>query len=175
MALIITVSIIYNTVRLGISPMPSSHKAYRTMMQLADETDSGTIIDFGSGWGNLVIPIAKRYPHRQIIGYELSYLPWLTSRLLKQLLGLKNLTVHRQDFYQADLSSASVLVCYLFPQAMQKISDKLRLEQSNVNFLISNNFALPSWQPIKTIQVDDFYKSPVYLYKISNKSENEYI
>lgn len=138
------------------------------MMQLTDETGTGAIVDLGSGWGNFVLRIAKRCPERKIVGYELSFLPWLTSTCLKKLLGLKNLTLHRQDFYQADLSSASVLVCYLFPQAMEKISHKLQVEeQSSVGFLISNNFALPSWQPCKTMQLNDFYKSPVYLYKIS--------
>ncbi|PKI14366.1 SAM-dependent methyltransferase [Colwellia sp. 12G3] len=159
-------SIVFSTVKLGITPMPSSNKAYFAMMQLADETGNGTIIDLGSGWGNFVIRMAQKYPQRQIVGYELSYLPWLTSTLLKKVLGLKNLTLHRQDFYKADLSAASVLVCYLFPEAMGKINDKLRSDQADINFLISNNFALPSWQSSKTIRLDDFYKSPVYLYKI---------
>jgi len=149
--------------------MPSSNKAYLAMMQLVDETGTGNIVDLGSGWGNFVIRIAKRYPQRQIVGYELSFLPWLMSTFLKKVLGLKNLTLHRQNFYQADLSKTSVLVCYLFPKAMEKISHKLQVEQSNVNFVISNNFALPSWQASKTIQLNDFYKSPVYLYKISQE------
>jgi len=166
--LLITVSIIYNTVKLGISPMPSSNKAYLAMMQLADETGSGTLIDLGSGWGNFVIGIAKKYPHRKIVGYELSYLPWLVSSLLKKIYGLKNLTLNRQNFYQADLSDASVLVCYLFPEAMKKIGNKLQLEQSTIQYLISNNFALPKSEPLKTIQLNDFYKSPVYLYKMSD-------
>ena len=162
---LITISIVYNTIRLGISPMPSSSKAHLAMMQLVDETGKGTIIDLGSGWGNVVIRIAKRYPQRQIVGYELSFLPWLTSMCIKKTLGLKNLTLHRTNFYLADLSKASVLICYLFPEAMEKISHKLLIRKSAVNFLISNNFALPSWQVYKTIQVNDFYKSPVYLYK----------
>ncbi len=137
------------------------------MMQLVDETGTGNIVDLGSGWGNFVIRIAKQYPQRQIIGYELSFLPWLMSTFLKKVLGLKNLTLHRQNFYQADLSKTSVLVCYLFPEAMNKISTKLQVEQSSVRFVISNNFALPAWQPFKKIQLNDFYKSPVYLYKIS--------
>lgn len=166
--LFVTSTVIYSTVKLGISPMPSSHKAYLAMMQLADETGTGTIIDMGSGWGNFVIPIAKKYPQRQIVGYELSYLPWLTSTLLKKLLGLKNLTLYRQNFYKADLSKASVLVCYLFPEAMDKISKKLRLDQASVNFVISNNFVLPLWQHSKVIRINDFYKSPVYLYDMSN-------
>ena len=149
--------------------MPSSNKAYLAMMQLVDETGSGTIVDLGSGWGNFVIRIAKRYPQRQVVGYELSFLPWLTSSCLKKVLGLQNLTLHRKNFYLADFSKASVLICYLFPEAMEKISHKLKVEKPNVSFLISNNFALPSWPVTKTIQLNDFYKSPVYLYKISQK------
>jgi len=145
--------------------MPSSSKAYLAMMQLVDETDTGVIADLGSGWGNVVIRLAKKYPNRKVIGYELSYLPWLISTILKKLLGLKNLMVYRQDFYQADLSKVSVVVCYLFPEAMTKISEKLQLEKPNIEFLISNNFALPNLQPNTVIKVDDFYKSPVYLYK----------
>ena len=120
----------------------------------------------GSGWGSFVIRIAKKNPQREIIGYELSLLPWLISRLLKKVLSIKNLTLHRQNFYNVNLSDASVLVCYLYPDAMDRIKDKLLLEQSAVDFLISNNFALPSWQPYKVVKLDDFYKSPIYLYKI---------
>lgn len=167
-AALITISLIYSTVKLGISPMPSSNKAYNTMMELVDMTGTGTIIDLGSGWGNFVIRIARKNQQRQVIGYELSLLPWLTSTLLKKSLGLQNLTLYRQNFYNVNLPDASVLVCYLYPEAMEKIKSKLLLEQPNIDFLISNNFALPSWQSYKVIPIDDFYKSPIYLYKIGN-------
>jgi hypothetical protein len=163
---IITVSVIYSTVTLGISPMPSSRKAYDTMMTLVNETGTGAIIDLGSGWGNFVIRIAQKNPERQIVGYELSLLPWLTSILLKKIFNLDNLTLYRQNFYHANLSNASVLVCYLYPEAMQKITHKLLLEQPNVDFLISNNFALPGWPSYKVVTLADFYQSPIYFYKI---------
>lgn len=166
---VVVLSIVYSTVRLGISPMPSSAKAYQAMMSLVDDTSDGLIIDLGSGWGNFVIPLAKRYPQRPIIGYELSLLPWLVSVLLKYSLGLKNLTLYRQDFLKADLAGASVLVCYLYPEAMKKIESKLLLEKPDVGVLISNNFALPGWKVDRVIQINDFYKSPIYRYKISSK------
>jgi hypothetical protein len=148
--------------------MPSSSKAYKSMVKLVDQTGSGPVIDLGSGWGNFVIPIAKSNPQRKIVGYELSFLPWFISTILKKIMGLKNLTLYRKNFYKMDLPPASVLVCYLYPEAMKKIKNKLILEQPEVDFLISNNFAIPSWQPYKMISLDDFYKSPVYLYKIGN-------
>ena len=171
-------SIVFSTIKAGIPPMPSSNKAHCAMLKLVDEadntdeidnntaaTDIGAIVDLGSGWGSLVIRIAKKYPQRKIVGYELSFLPWLISKLLKNLLGLNNLTLHRTDFFKVDLSNASVVVCYLYPGAMKKLSDKLHAENNTINFLISNNFSLPTWKPYKTIQIDDFYKSTVYLYK----------
>ena len=165
-ATLMTVSLIYSTVKLGISPMPSSNKAYKKMVEFVDITGTGAIIDLGSGWGNFVIRVAKQTPHRQVIGYEMSYLPWLTSTLLKKLFGLQNLTLYRKNFYNGNLPDASVLVCYLYPEAMEKIKNKLLSEQPNIDFIISNNFALPSWQPYKVRPINDFYKSPIYLYKI---------
>jgi hypothetical protein len=165
----ITLSLIYSSVKLGISPMPSSSKAYDAMMKLAGETGAGPLIDLGSGWGDFVIRAAKRNPHRQIVGYELSILPWLTSVILKKILKLNNLTLYRQDFFKAQLPSASVLICYLYPKAMSKIQNQLLLKQPEITFIISNNFALPSSKPFKVIKLNDFYKSPIYLYKIAKE------
>jgi len=140
------------------------------MSKLVDETGAGPIIDLGSGWGNFVLPIARRNPQRQVIGYELSFLPWLTSVFFKKVMALDNLTLYRRNFYKINLPAASVLVCYLYPEAMNKIRKKLLVEQPEIDFLISNNFAIPSWQPYKLLQLNDFYKSPVYLYKIHNRN-----
>lgn len=164
---IVGASIIFSTVKVGISPMPSSRKAYQAILALADETGTGSIYDLGSGWGNLVIRLARKYPDRQVVAYEISFFPWLTTMFLKRVFNLNNLTLHREDFLKADLSNASVVICYLFPVVMAEIKTKLIHSHSNLDFIISNNFALPSYQATKVIQLTDFYKSPVYLYHIS--------
>ncbi len=165
------VSIVWSTLVLGISPMPSSKKARQAMMQLTHETGTGPIFELGSGWGNLLIPLAKIYPRRKIVGYELSLMSWLTTIILKRVLGLKNLQVYRQNFLHADLTNASVILCYLFPGGMQGIENKLNTEGGKLEYLISNNFAFPSHKPSKTIQLNDLYKSPVYLYDLKRKDE----
>ncbi len=164
--LLVGLSIVWSTMTTGISPMPSSKKACLAMITLIDKTTTGPIYELGSGWGNLAVHLALAFPRRQIVGYEISIVPWLCSLLIKKLLRLKNLTLYRQDFLTADLSTASVIVCYLFPAAMVAIEKKLASGQNGNGVLISNNFALPSYQPQKQIQLDDFYKSPVYLYRL---------
>ena len=160
-------SIVFSTLKIGISPMPSSKKAYEAMMALVGETGTGPIYDLGSGWGSLVIRLARKYPHRQVVGYELSLFPWLTTKLIKRVLGLRNVEVYREDFLKADLSGATVITCYLFPAAMEAIKAKLDFGKGNLRFVISNNFALPGCEASKAIQLNDFYRSPVYLYRMT--------
>ncbi len=134
-------------------------------MKTAIERDRGPIFELGSGWGGLLITLAKKNPQREIVGYELSILPWLSSVMLIKILGLKNVNVYRHNFLKADLSSASVIFCYLYPGGMNALEGKLKLEHGALEYLVSNNFSLSSHKPIKTIQLNDLYQSPVYLYK----------
>lgn len=161
----IGLSIIWSTLVCGITPMPSSRKAREAMLELSENTGQGAIYELGSGWGNLLIPLAKKYPNRKVIGYELSMLPWLTTILLSKILRLNNVTVYRKDFLKEDLSGASVIFCYLFSDVMTKLERKIDEESICLKYLISNNFSLPSHQSFKTVQIDDFYKSPILLYK----------
>ncbi|WDE00181.1 class I SAM-dependent methyltransferase [Thalassomonas actiniarum] len=164
--ILMALSIIYSTLAVGISPMPSSGKARQAMLKLCKDTGKGEIVDFGSGWGHFVIAAAKTFPDRKITGYELSWIPYLTAYALKFIFNLNNLTLKRADFLTAELSSTSVLVCYLYPGAMKAIADKLATEQHHLHYIISNNFACPTLMPTKTLQLDDFYRSPVYLYRL---------
>ena len=169
LCLLIAISITWSTIAVGISPMPSSKKARQAMLNLCDHTGSGEIVDLGCGWGHFVIAAAKRYPQRKVTGYELSFIPYITALVLKWLFRLKNLTLKRVNFLTADLSTASVLVCYLFPKAMQAIEEKLTREEHNIEYLISNNFACPSLNATQTIRINDFYLSPIYIYQMKNQ------
>ena len=167
--LIIILSILWSTLNVGISPMPSSMRAYEAVAKFTEDTGNGPIIDLGSGWGNVVIRLAKAYPEREVIGYELSLLPWFISQLLKSILRLKNLRIYRKNFLAANFADESVLICYLVPESMAKIQKKLKTEQHHVRYLISNNFALPLHTPEHTVTLNDFYNSPVYRYRMKAK------
>ena len=136
------------------------------MLALCDETGDGPIYELGSGWGNMVVALAKRYPQRSIVAYEASLLPWLVSVVWVKALGLQNVQVRRQNFLHADLSDAQVMVCYLFPKGMVKLQAKLADKAGSLNYLISHHFALPHHEPIQILRLKDAYKTPIYLYKV---------
>jgi hypothetical protein len=87
-----------------------------------------------------------------------------------KVLDLKNVQVHRKNYLNEDLSDASVIICYLlsvicylFPAGMLSIENKLKIDSEKLQYLISNNVSLPSHKPYETIQLNDLYKSPVYI------------
>lgn len=148
--------------------MMSSATARRAMLEALDRSSelpvSGPIIDLGSGWGTLIIAVAKKYPKQQVVGYELSWLPWIFSVFWKCILGLDNLTIYRKDFKTLDINHASVLYCYLFSEAMAILEQNLTQERSDNIVIISNTFALPNNKPSDTIQLDDFHRTKIYTY-----------
>jgi hypothetical protein len=162
--LLAIISIVWSTLKTGMSPMISSGKAREAMLASISEPIDGPLIDLGSGWGTIVIALARKYPHQQVIGYELSWLPWMVSVIWKYSLGLDNLRLYRKDFSKAELSNASVLFCYLFPGGMLSLQEKLKRELVNEVLIVSNTFALPSCEPIKTIRLKDIHHTPIYVY-----------
>ena len=165
-ALLTVISILWTTLQTGIPPMKSSGKACQAMLASIDRPVNGLLIDLGSGWGTLVIALARKYPHQQVIGYELSWFPWLISIIRKYSLHLENLTLYRKDFKKAELSNASILFCYLSPEGMLSLQEKLKRELSNEILVVSNTFVLPLCQPTKVIRLKDVHQTPIYVYSL---------
>lgn len=162
-------SIIYYGIRLGITPMPSSRKAVATFIDLIPDTTGGKIVDLGSGWGTLAYPIAKRFPHAAIVGYELSPIPWLYSWLKGMFVRRPNLTLRRQSVFDADLSDVNVVVVYLHPAAMRKLGPKFERELRPGTLVLSNTFPVPTWKPAQTIHLGKSWLSTsndIYVYRV---------
>jgi len=163
-------SIAWFTVTTGISPMPSSAKACSAMLRASQQDCSqGTVIDLGCAWGTLVFALARKYPGRRIIGYEVSWLPWMYARLYKAIFGFHHVQIVRKNFLAVDLPEPSMMVCYLYPEGMEALQVKLSQLECNNILLISNTFALPGSEPAETIHLDDLYNSPVYIYRLNHR------
>lgn len=153
-----TCSLLYWTIRLGIGPLPTSGKVSQTLYQHLPDEVHGQIIELGCGWGHLIKKLKQKYPDRTVIGYERSPIPcWVTSRFYRT-------PVRRADFFDADLSEAGLLVCYLYPQAMQRIREELLPKVPSGCIIITHTFALQGLKPETISRSDDLYGTPVYCY-----------
>ena len=162
-----TISIVLTTLRVGISPQPSTSKARNALLELAPEQSFETIFELGSGWGGLAFALAKRYPDTPVCAYELSYVPYLYSKLRLKLAPQDNLQFFRKDFLDTDLSKASLLATYLFPGGMEEIAAQIIPKLKQETILLSNTFALPGFEAEKEVTLNDFYRTRIYRYRIA--------
>lgn len=184
LALAVVLSILIGSLRAGISPMPSSRKAQWAVLSLLEQNrnvDNGrglTLIDCGSGWGHLVFQLARHYPEAKVIGYELSFIPWLVSCLLGRFLLLDNLTIYRKSFMDrvlpVPLGQGDLLFTYLYPKGMAKLADRLKEHaakrpEANTRSqqLISICFALPGFEAEERQILTDLYRTHIYRYALN--------
>lgn len=159
--LLIICQIVYTSIKIGISPMPSSLKACNIMFDLSKKSKSKTIIDVGSGFGFLALFFAFKNPNVKIIGYETSLFPWMISVVAKYICRRENLNFYRKNFLTIEFPSDCLIICYLFPQGMFTLEDKLKHRDIMV---ISNTFSFNKQKPKETKKVNDLYKTPIYVY-----------
>lgn len=164
-------SIVFHTLRTGISPMPTSPRVRRHLLSLLPAETEGTVLELGSGWGTLAFALADHCPRARVVAYELSPLPYAFSRLRQRLAPRRNLQLVRADFFGASFSEASTVVCYLFPGAMTRLAPRLSTELAPGTRILSHTFALRGWKPLRTLVVDDLYRTPLYLYEVPARTD----
>ncbi|MEJ0063075.1 MAG: class I SAM-dependent methyltransferase [Alphaproteobacteria bacterium] len=132
-----------------------------------------TVIDLGSGSGQATWHIAKALPEAQIIGIELSFVPWLRSVIRQKLFGPANLEYKRVDFLTYDISQVDAVFMYLVGKIMERVSAKLRAELKPGALAISNKFPLPGWEPYDTAVPQTLYKTVMLLYRQGGQTRQE--
>ncbi len=164
-------SIIIHSIINGISPMPSSGRAKKRIIETINSIPpGGRIYELGSGWGSIIFPMAGRFPESEITAIENSPVPYLFSKCLGYIFFYRNLIISRENFYEVPLLNADVIFTYLHPNGMKRLKEKFEKELKKNTVVISNTFAVPGWKPVKVNEVSDMYHSKLYVYVIGKTS-----
>ncbi|WEK54954.1 MAG: class I SAM-dependent methyltransferase [Candidatus Cohnella colombiensis] len=162
-ALLSVVSIVFMSWSNGISPMPSASSVRKVVVEIVEKLPgTGTIIEAGSGWGTLALQLARECDNRKIIGIENSLIPYVVSRIFARN---DRLSYRFSNIYTYSYSKDSIIVCYLYPGAMQKLAELARQGRFEGMYLVSVCFALPGWEPVQVLTCKDLYLTKVYMYR----------
>jgi hypothetical protein len=110
----------------------------------------------------------KRYGVRTI-GYEINPLAYLKARF--HSIGCNKISIRYPNFWEADLSRADVIFCYLYPDVMNKLAVKLTSELKSGAIVVSSNFSLPGFVPSKVLRPKSrLHKDRMYLYQFGSEN-----
>lgn len=107
----------------GVPPHPCGSSEAADVVELLKQAslpDQAVIYELGSGWGSMVIALARAFPKARIRGIEMSPLPYWVARLRTRRLG--NVSLQLGDFRRCDLKDAQAVTCYLMISPMPKLA-----------------------------------------------------
>lgn len=168
--LLVSLVFIYLTVSAGFmhsSPaVPSHGKVKNAIIEEASSIlkncNNQTVMDLGSGWGTLLLPLAKHFPKHKFIGIERGFLPFYISSWRARK--LKNLIFLRQDFFLTDISKADIIFVFLLNSTMAKLTAKIKQEMKPNSYVIANRFPMKEQIPCKEVDLGSKYYT-YYVYK----------
>ena len=122
------------------------------------------LVDLGCGDGRVLREAQKRYGVRTV-GYEINPLAYLKARIFS--FGSNKITIRRQNFWEADLSDADVVFCYLYPDVMKRLAAQLAAKMKPGAVIVSSNFSLPGFVPSRVIRLaSSLHNDPIFIYHL---------
>jgi len=143
----------------------SSKSVNQALESLLPKQKQFSFVDLGSGCGGLVKNLASTRRNGIFHGIESAPLPFLISKL-RSIFCASTCKVFWGDFWEYDFSKYDVVYAYLSPVPMETLWHKVNKEMRPGSLLISNTFMVPGITPYKSIKLNDFSKSTLYLWKI---------
>jgi cyclopropane fatty-acyl-phospholipid synthase-like methyltransferase len=141
--LLIVISIYWTRI-VGGPWVPSSMQVIYRMLDMAGVGPDDTVYDLGCGDGRILVAAAKRY-HARAVGIGIDPIRYLWCQILISVLGLrKQVHIIFGNLFSMDLSEADVVVCYLMPDALSKLENKLKTELEPGKRIVSNKFSFPT-------------------------------
>ena len=152
--------------------VPTPQEVVDRMLQLAEVRDGDVVYDLGSGDGRVVITAAARYGVKAV-GFEISPSLVKTSRDHIKEAGLEHLVqIREEDILKVDLSPASVVTLYLFPNANLRLRSRIMRQLKPGSRVVSHQYTMGNWQPDRVEQMKDSMGivRTLYLWRIENSA-----
>jgi ribosomal protein L11 methylase PrmA len=122
--------------------------------ELAPVSSSDVVYDLGSGDGRLLFAALEKGAGR-CVGIDIDSKKVGEAGELAGKKGLDSkVTFIEGDFLDIDLSEATVILCYLFPEALRALRPKFERELQPRTRIVSEVFSVPNWKENKIIEVN---------------------
>jgi ribosomal protein L11 methylase PrmA len=122
--------------------------------ELAPVSSSDVVYDLGSGDGRLLFAALEKGAGR-CVGTDIDPKKVDEARELAREKGLDNkVTFIEGDFLDIDLSEATVILCYLFPEALRALKPKFERELRPGTRIVSEVFTVLGWKENMVIEVN---------------------
>jgi len=136
----------------------------------AVELQPGAIVyDLGCGDGRFLFQATTRYAISGI-GFEVNPWPYCLG-FVKNIFRRGKVKFLFRNFMNEPIHDADFIFCYLFPDVLESVEQKLSRELKAGTHIVSCNFPIPGWNPHKVLRANHpTHNEPLYFYRFPAKN-----
>lgn len=143
------------TARVPFVPVPNS--ILQQIEKSLDAHSGDVVYDLGCGDARVLLYMARNNKDIQYIGIENGPFPYMLAKFgawLDRVRGKSNVQIIRGDFFKQDLSNATHIFTYLYPQIMDDMLGKFDRELRPGARLVSTTFKFTLKKEVGEVDLD---------------------
>jgi len=148
--------------------VPTPERVVKQMLEIAKVGEGDIVYDLGCGDGRVVVTAAKDFGVKKAVGVEIN-----DERIREVQDNIKKngvegrVQVVKGNFFEVDISEATVVTMFLLTNVNEMLRPKLEKELKPGTRVISHEFEMRGWTPKQVVRVEDGNMThTVYLYII---------
>lgn len=145
--------------------VPSRKRVIEKMVAMAKLKPREIVYDLGCGDGRL-LAVAEKKAAVKTEGFEIAPLMFILA-WMRKIFSRSRMKLHFQNLFSANLRNANVIFCYLIPNVMPRLSEKILKECKRGTRIVSNTFHIPGLKARRVAERDMKKGMPtIYVYEI---------
>ena len=139
--------------KLDVPYVPTHERIVSEMLKVANVGKNDVLYDLGCGDGRIPVTAAKRFGTRGV-GVDIDPQRVLEARANAVKEGVADrVKFFQQDLFDTDIKEATVVTLYLLPDVNLRLRPKLLSDLKPGTRVVSHNYDMGDWQPLKTITI----------------------
>lgn len=138
---------VFATFVYGAGYQPTPRRSVEAMLRLAEVGPADVVFDLGAGTGAIVFRAARTY-RAQVLAVEVEPIRVAILRLRRRLGPASDrIRIRWGNLFGIDFRGATVVTCFLWPGAMERLRPKFEAELAAGTRVVSHHHEVPGWTP----------------------------
>ncbi len=115
--------------------------------------NNSKLYDLGCGDARILLKAVQQYPKIKAVGVDMAFFPYLLAKFYTRR--FKNIKIQRDNIFSTDISEATHVFLYLFPEVVTKLMPILKGQCKLGTRIVSCDFECTDQKPSEVILIKD--------------------